>query len=40
MMMLAGNNGWHLWGESGFGGGLWSWIGMAILAWLIWANWD
>jgi hypothetical protein len=34
------NNGWHLWETSSGGGGVWGWIGLAVLAWLIWANWD
>ena len=35
------NNGWHLWGEYGGGiGAVWGWIGLAVLAYLVWATWD
>lgn len=34
------NNGWHLWGASSGSGSVWDLVGLAVLAWLIWANWD
>ena len=35
------NNGWHLWGEYGGGGGsfFWDWIWVVAAVWVYWILW-